>query len=106
MQQQPLWPERILVEYISLFVWRDMHPVDKHLAVINLTIAFLQAYLALTYGFYLRSKKLNAGFYFFVDEKLVIRAFVLRENFYSFCRRHQKHSPLPSVFVFYRYSCP
>ncbi len=59
-----------------------MHTVNKHLSVVDFAIAFLQVDFTLTDRFDLGAEKLNSGLYFFVYEKLVIRAFVLSQNFY------------------------
>lgn len=100
MQQQPLGTHGIMVEYISLLVRRYVHAVNYHLAVVDLAVALLKVKLPLTNGFNFGAEKLNAGLYFFVYEKLVVCAFVLRENFYSFCCcRHVSHSPFFRVWV-------
>lgn len=88
MEQKPTWAQGVLIEYISLFVGGDMHSVDEHLPVVDLAVALLQVELALTDGLDLCTKELNAGLYFFFYEKLVVRAFVLRQNFYAFVFRH------------------
>lgn len=62
-----------------------MHTVDYHLTIVNFTVALFKAELTLPYRLDLGAKKFNAGLDFFVDEELVVCAFVLSENFYSFC---------------------
>ena len=87
VEQKPPGAQGILVKNIALFVGGDVHSVNEHLPLVDLAVALLQVQLAMADRLDLGAKELNAGLYFFFYEKLVIRAFVLRQNFYAsaFC---------------------
>lgn len=91
VQKKPSYTQGILVENVSLFVRRDVHPVDEQLPAVYLAVAFLKIYLSLTDAFYFCSAQLYARLDFFFYEILVVRLLVLCE----YSRALFLHNPYP-----------
>ena len=80
MHQQPPGPERILIEDIALLIRRDMHTVDKHLAVFKVAEGILQIDLSLTNGLDLGADEFDAGFVTLLNEIIMECLWILRTD--------------------------
>ena len=61
-----------------------MNAVGKNFSLFDTAPGVLEIYFALSYGLYLRSEKLDAGFVGFKNEIIVIRFFILSRRLQAF----------------------
>ena len=84
MHQQFFYTHRIFIKNISLFIWADVHTINKHFAVFNTDKGFFYAAFSHSQGFNLCSVKRNPCLIRVFDKIIMICFFVVCNQFYGF----------------------